>query len=520
MECPCGYGYLSERLTTSGHRVLVCDEHNEVYLSESEVGKTAPLRWNQDCYEIAHGLHFVWPPLPDEPTVGFRVWMAPGVPLEAERAAIVRAIDHHSLLPTTSDSARPDRSGTIQYSPEWHSVQGTKDAQIRFAYSREPARESIISGRLLEVNEHDLLDRMVAVMENHGGLFAVVAADLTIEKRVGSLFAATAAHGQLKDTPFGLATHGLPGLGWRAIFGPAYVNEIGIDNFEALGEFGTQHNDLWIINSATDIADTTQPERTDLEDLIINQLGTDYFHTYDNPEQPTDDDTWRTEHQFRRSYLPSKFLQPVTAHRPVMLLPHAPYHDTWRINMHDFDWRTHGAYEIRHPDGTIEPGYDHHELRVVKHQLEQNLNNRGLNQTQRLCKRQGTKLAGHRGHSYPETMKLSDRLKAITTASESEHQRGLTPTQLTDHLTSIQGETVLWMIDKPDHGLFQTTLLRMAIDAPAIATAVGPIQVLIQSNDRAWAITIEEHADDTYSVTTWTTSCDPTDRVTIATDPD
>jgi len=185
--------------------------------------------------------------LPDKPTVGFRIWFPPGIPLEADRTSIVATLDHATLLPEPSEPARHEhyfsQQQTVDLTIQGGLRHGSERAQVRYEFSREPGHESCVSGRLLDVDQFDLLERVVAVVQNQGGFFAMVAADLTIEKRLGSLFAATSAHGRLIDEPFGISTHGLPGLGWRTIFGPASVDAIGVDNFVSLGARATQRGD-------------------------------------------------------------------------------------------------------------------------------------------------------------------------------------------------------------------------------------------------------------------------------------
>jgi len=366
MSCPCGYGNLGEHETTSGHELLVCGELNHIYLSDADIGVIAARQFRHKYQEIAHGLHFEWPPLPDRQTVGFRIWLPAGVPLEADRASIVDILDPETLVfrdPSLHPANYPSPEEIVTRSLSWSVTYGTEAAQVQFDFGREPGVESVISGRLLQVDEHDLLERVIAVMEQHQGIYALIAADLTIEHRIGSLFTAAYQLSRLSP-PFGITTNGLPGLGWRAIFGTAAVNAIGVINFEELDQWAQPRNNLWIVNAADQLADSTDPERTDLEDLLISQLGPDYFHTYEAPEKP------RTYQAFDITKLPTKHIGRVASETTVLYFPHDPYHDTHATNPSRFDWRTHGAYHFHHPDGTIEPAYDHHELRHVKTSLE------------------------------------------------------------------------------------------------------------------------------------------------------
>jgi len=145
MSCPCGFGNLNERETTSGHEILLCGEHDHIYLASSQVGTIAPRGFEHKFQEIAHGLHLEWPPVPDQRTVGFRIWLPSGVPLEADRASIVEILDPESLVsrdPSLHPAMYPSPEEIVATSLSWPTRYGTEAAQVRFDFGRQPGVES------------------------------------------------------------------------------------------------------------------------------------------------------------------------------------------------------------------------------------------------------------------------------------------------------------------------------------------------------------------------------------------
>ena len=371
MPCPCGYGSLGVLEIGRHNAVLLCNELDEIWLHPSLVDKVRP--WAAfDSDEIAHGM------FRDRPLVGcpskpeFRIWLPSGAPLEDVRADIVDLLDCQSLIDAPADGAdapytdswelsnaalaeqlllrRPTLLTRARYSP----------SQIEFALSVDSDRESVIRGRFLDVEPDDLLERVVAVMNRTGGLYAMVAGGLFIEHRISGLYSERERRLHDKAFPFGVGWAGLPGIGWRSVFGPALVEAIGNDAFGELREQGWAESagDCWVVHGAEhlddldlkDLGDDGDPNESvaaagDLERLVVDVLGAERFFL------PGDDT------------LPTQVLGDAARSRHTVI--QSPFTETLRQ-----DVRTYPAYELHHPDGSIEDAYDHPELAPIKARTE------------------------------------------------------------------------------------------------------------------------------------------------------
>jgi hypothetical protein len=351
--------------------VLVCDEHGEIWLHPSLVDSVRPW-FAHSSDEIAYGLLQDWAVVGSNSKPEFRIWLPSGMPLEDVRADIVDLLDCQSLIDAPPDDAdapytdswelsnaalaeqllvrRPTLLTRARYSP----------SQIEFALATDSDRESVIRGRSLDVEPTDLLDRVVAVMNRTGGLYAMVAGGLFIEHRISGLYSERERRLHDKAFPFGVGWAGLPGIGWRSVFGPALVEAIGTDAFDELHEQGWAEpaGDCWIVHGAEhlddldleDLGDDGDPNESvaaagDLERLVVDVLGADRFFL------PGDDT------------LPTQVLGDAARSRHTVI--QSPFTETLRR-----DVRTYLAYELHHPDGSTEDAYDHPELAPIKASTE------------------------------------------------------------------------------------------------------------------------------------------------------
>jgi hypothetical protein len=167
-------------------------------------------------------------------------------------------------------------------------------------------------------------------MNRTGGLYAMVAAGLFIEQRISGLYSERERRLHDKAFPFGVGWAGLPGIGWRSVFGPALVEAIGTDAFGELREqrWAESAGDCWVVAAG------------DLERLVVDVLGADRFFL------PGDDT------------LPTQVLGDAARSRHTVI--QSPFTESLRQ-----DVRTYLAYELHHPDGSTEDAYDHPESRRV-----------------------------------------------------------------------------------------------------------------------------------------------------------